>query len=193
MPDESRRAVLCWVGAAVATAGCSARDGGGGEESGTQRPESTTVPPAETTRTPTDREPTPTEPEPEADHAIRVGNDGTEPRTIRVRIVEKASGETVFETTETVDPGVTREVYNLEEANPLGVEEFMIHGRVIDPATAGGNGTAAASAAGDETTAVTTTDTDLRSSSYVETSGCYGDATVIWYGESLGIVFSSIC
>jgi len=161
MTEFTRRSLLAAVGVA-ATAGCLSD--GPAEGSTTIHPGETT---GETPRTESpERETTEESPEtsgdwvthasnrPDPDHAVTLANRSDATETVRVRVVRKATDETVFEATETVDPGVELDRYNVEEADPEGVEPFEIWGEPVES----GESTADAATAEDGDDAETTTD-----------------------------------
>ncbi len=186
VPDPTRRTVLATMGALTA-AGCV-----GGPPAGTP-----------TERSPTDRPPTDTSSPPDgtstggvtpgvnvpdADHGVFVSNQGTQERTVRVRVVREATGEPVFEETRTVSPNTEREVYNLQQANPDGIESFRICGSLADstPTPSAGSTPATTDTAGRP-------DSPRRDCITMRTNACYGTAHVTVQGDgTLGVIYS-IC
>lgn len=67
--------------------------------------------------------------EPDADLAISIENRHDEAHEVEVTVA-RASGDPVFTTTERVEPGAERGIYNLEHADPDGVEAFTIEARM---------------------------------------------------------------
>ncbi len=177
MHPWSRRSLLATLGT-LAGAGCLTDS-----EESPDTPTGTTPAPTTWSQQGSTEQRAETTREPEADHAIRVQNDGTTTRDIAVEVVRADGGTTVFSTVATVAPDEEITLFNLRETNPVGVEAFRIHASVIDT-----DGTATATGS-----SVTTREGTFRASAYLETSECFGDAIVIWYGSSLGVVFSAIC
>lgn len=94
---------------------------------------------------------------PDGDHAVHVENQRNQSMTLTLRVVHEETGEVVHERTWSQSPSGEHEVYNLEQADPDGVERFRV---VLELSG--------------RTEAV-----------HLETSGCYGDAffTVTEQGE----------
>ena len=192
MTEFTRRSLLAAVGVA-ATAGCLSD--GPAEGSTTIHPGETT---GETPRTESpERETTEESPEtsgdwvthasnrPDPDHAVTLANRSDATETVRVRVVRKATDETVFEATETVDPGVELDLYNVKQADPEGIEAFEICGEVVesekptdDPVTTEDSDDPVTTA--ETTTAQTTTTarSDRRDCATIRTSECYANAHV---------------
>ena len=63
---------------------------------------------------------------PDADKAVHVENRWNRSVEIRISVVRAATNETVYEATETFEPGADRDVYSLAEADPDGIESFRI-------------------------------------------------------------------
>ncbi|MFD1597392.1 hypothetical protein [Halobellus rarus] len=157
----SRRSIALVLVAVVLTAGCLGGTPSTGTDSATptQTPTATEMP---GTPTPTP-DPTPGETssgewttteqaseQPDADKAIHVENRWNHSVEIRISVVREATNETVYEETETFEPGADRDVYNLEEASPEGIESFRI----------------------------TATARNSTESVTIETNACYGNAYV---------------
>ncbi|MEF8807079.1 hypothetical protein [Natronomonas sp.] len=102
------------------------------------------------------------EPDPDLDVGIENRSDETQTITLTV---SRESGEIVYEETHAVEPGSDIDVYNLEEADPDGIEEFAI--------TAERDG--------------------QRESATVKTSKCYGNAFVSIAEDGECYVTYSIC
>jgi len=64
--------------------------------------------------------------QPDADKSIHVENRWNQSVEIRIRVVREATNETVYDETETFDPGADRDVYNLAAADPDGIESFRV-------------------------------------------------------------------
>ena len=64
--------------------------------------------------------------QPDADTAVHVENGWNRSVEIRISVVREATNETVYEETEAFGAGADRDVYNLAEASPEGVESFRI-------------------------------------------------------------------
>ncbi|WP_336022127.1 hypothetical protein [Halobellus salinisoli] len=64
--------------------------------------------------------------EPDPDKAVYVENRWNQSVEIRIQVVREATNETVYDETSTFEPGADREVYNLADANPDGVESFRV-------------------------------------------------------------------
>ena len=88
--------------------------------------------------------------QPDADKAVHVENRWNRSVEIRISVVRAATNETVYEETETFEAGADRDVYNLAEVSPEGVESFRI----------------------------TATARNTTESVPIETSVCYGNAYV---------------
>ena len=198
MQNVSRRWLLTCLGVA-STAGCL--EGNPDRRDQTTK-QTTTRSSPEPTDPATEQRQTQTDANPEADHVIRLTNDGSRTRRITVRINRTEDGTTVFETTADVGSDERKAVYNLRKANPLGVEAFKVHAWVIGTTTTDKNSTVTDtthSTGTNSTDPTTCTEQDTTpsgpcySSAYVETNECYGDLTIVWYGSSLGTVFTSIC
>ncbi|MFT4883031.1 MAG: hypothetical protein ACI8U4_000529 [Natronomonas sp.] len=117
-----RRRFLAACGLGIAgTAGCL----DGSIPSGPEN--STDDPPPSPSGTPGDDPPSHedvmNEPDPDLDVGIENRSDETQTITLTV---SRESGETVYEDTHDVAPGSDIDVYNLKEADPDGVEEFVI-------------------------------------------------------------------
>ncbi|MFC6953694.1 hypothetical protein [Halorubellus litoreus] len=75
---------------------------------------------------------------PDPDHRIWVENEAETANQIAVTVtkhVDDGSDEVVHESTEDLDPGGTAYVYNLNEANPDGVERFKVTGETDEQTT----------------------------------------------------------
>ncbi|WP_158057311.1 hypothetical protein [Halorussus halophilus] len=182
MPPLSRRSVLLALGATVSTSGCLS--GTGNEkpseettsESPTTTDTSTTTESTEITET-TTASPTETETystayaseSPEPDHEITATNQSNETRTVHAWIVRDATGERVFEATKELPPGTEAELYNLEQADPDGIESFTICGK-----PKGG-------------------DAQSEDCVTMKTSACYGNAHVTAQDDGSVEIIYSIC
>lgn len=124
---------------------------------------------------------TPAVNEPKADHAVYLFNEGTRERTVRVQVVREATGESVFDETLTVAPDTEREVYNLKQADPDGVETFTICGELAGPTTE------------QEPADTETPEAPVRDCITMRTDACHGTAHVTVQGSGeLGVIYS-IC
>ena len=102
--------------------------------------------------------------DPDPDLPVYVENDHDATHDVTVTITRE-SGETVYDETHEVAPGSDREVYNLREADPDGVESFTI----------------------------TVTMDGTEKSITVETSACYGSAIVAVNEDGELYPYYSIC
>jgi hypothetical protein len=145
-----RRRFLAACGLAVTTtAGCLGPAGGDTPSDGHETPKTDSPPsPSDVSG---DAPPTGEDPmdDPDDDLAVGIENRSNETRTITLT-VSRESGETVYEETHEVEAGTDRDVYNLREADPDGVESFVVTAEI--------DGT--------------------EESATVQTSECYGDAFV---------------
>ncbi|NEU56055.1 hypothetical protein [Halorussus sp. MSC15.2] len=207
MTQKTRRSVLGAVGGSLALGGClSDAPGGDGTEPTTGKPadaEPTTTETATATDTTTGDWIERASKSPDPDHAISLRNEASESRTLRVAVVRRATGETVFETTERVSPGGEFTVYDLRRANPDGVETFEVCAELVGKdgtETAGvvGNATATVGDSDGESVAdagsdATTADSSRRDCATIDTSECYGDAhATVGEDGSLRIIYA-IC
>lgn len=64
--------------------------------------------------------------QPDPDKAVHVENRWNQSVEIRIRVVREATNETVYDETETFEPGADRDVYNLADADPDGIESFRV-------------------------------------------------------------------
>lgn len=121
----NRRRFLAACGLGIAgLAGCLNESAPGDSESPNDTPTSPTGSPDGTPDSdPPSHEDAMNEPDPDLDVGIENGSDETQTITLTVA---RESGETVYEETHDVAPGSDIDVYNLEEADPDGVEEFVI-------------------------------------------------------------------
>jgi hypothetical protein len=119
------------------TAGCvgPASIGDGSESVTSASPVDTATPtPDPDTATKADQSPTETKSvntegasnEPDPDKAVRLENAWNGSAEIRIRVVREATNGTVHEGAYTLDPGEEREVYNLADAEPDGIEPFRV-------------------------------------------------------------------
>jgi hypothetical protein len=159
MPPAKSLAVALAV--LVLTAGCVGPSsiGDGSETPTTERPTDTATPtPDPDTTTGTDGSGTETKAvstegasnEPDPDKRVRLENAWNQSVDVRISVVREATNETVHEGTYTIDPGEEREVYNLADADPDGIEPFR----------------------------VTATARNTTESATVETHACHGDVYV---------------
>lgn len=197
MTELTRRSVLAAAGASLALAGCltEAPDGSGGEKP-TER---TTVRSTPTGRPGTEAGPGETTPgttgdwierasnTPNPDHGVSIENEAAVSATLRVAVVREAAGKAVFETTRRVGPGAEVAVFNLEQADPEGVERFEVCAELV---ASGGTETGSATATTSEepattdesatgtgaSTETTTAETDRRDCATIATNECYGSA-----------------
>lgn len=181
-----RRRVLIATGAsaftAFALAGCL--DGTGGDPTdGTDAPTETlpgsTEPPASTNSkaTATDGTSTTGDPkttrvgssyasnEPNPDHEVIVENDDDVTTTIRVTVTRVETETVVYDERHELQPGASRSVYNLKEANPDGIEPFEVRAR-SDGAT---------------------------DAETIETSSCYGNVIVSRDADGELTVIYAVC
>lgn len=184
MSSPTRRSVLAALGAAVSTAGCLTDAGSEGPADSTA---TTATDP--TTSTPTDLTAT-DDPdttgdwvsqasnEPDPDHSVTLSNEGSETRTVRVRVVREETGEVVFETTRESPPGTEVEAYDLERADPDGIEAFAVCGELVDA---------------DAATTDADGESDARDCATLRTNACHGNAHItVREGGSLRVIYS-IC
>jgi len=189
MTEFTRRATLAAAGVAL-TAGCLSGAGDPADAStttdGTPGSESTPGKTARLTETTTGDWIDHASNSPDPDHAITVDNDADEAKTLRVWVERDATGETVFDRTKTVEPGHEFTAYNLEDANPDGVEAFTVCGELV----------ASDSTAGTLTTTPTertTADAERRDCATVETSECYGRVHVTVQADGTPQIIYAIC
>ena len=64
--------------------------------------------------------------QPDPDKRVRLENAWNQSVEIRIQVVREATNETVHEGTYTLDPGEEREVYNVADADPDGIESFRV-------------------------------------------------------------------
>ncbi|MFA1610565.1 hypothetical protein [Halobellus rubicundus] len=102
---------------------------------------------------------------PDADKAVHVENRWNRSVELRIRVVREATNETVYDETATFEPGADRDVYNVREANPDGIESFR----------------------------VTATGLNATGSVTIETSACYTGAYVEVTDEGELYPFHGIC
>ena len=184
MSRPTRRSVLAALGAAVSTAGCLT-------DAGSESPADSTA----TTATDPTTETATTDPastddpgtagdwiaqasnEPDPDHSVTLNNEGSETRTVRVRVVREETGETVFEETRESPPGTEVELYDLKRADPDGIEPFAVCGELV----------------GADATTDSDGESDARGCVTLRTNACYGNAHVTVRDDgSLQIIYS-IC
>jgi hypothetical protein len=195
MTSTTRRSVLAAVGVGLTSAGCLTDSGGTdpGESTTSKHPtdgtpsttERTTVR-STTNGTTTDDARTTTADgtvhasnQPDPNHRITLNNDSDAARTIRVRVVRTATGETVFVETRELPAGTETEVYTLAAADPDGIEPFRVCGQLVDPAAA--------------TVTTVSDESDARDCETLQTSGCYGHAHVTAQEDDSLQVIYSIC
>lgn len=199
--------MLAAVGVA-ATAGCLTDPGDGpGGESTTTTTTATTVydgttstnqgdtPRTESRERKTTRSTTETTPEdwiehasnqPDPDHDITLANEAAESKTVRLWVERDETGETVFETTETVDPGVEFTVWNLKKASPDGVETFTVCAELVGSSE---STTETKSADAERTT----TASEDRDCAPLHTNECYGNSHVTVREDGTLQIIYSIC
>lgn len=202
MAEKTRRSFLVAVGISLASAGClSDFEAGPGEattENATRTTEGTATSeePAtvETTTDETAAPGTATEARtkyaadsPEPDHSIYLRSDAGESRTVQVRIVREATGETVFETTAEARVG-ERTLYNLRQADPEDVEAFRVCAEVIETKS-----TATETATATPTTESERTDSWRRDCATIRTSECYGSAHITVEADGSPQIIYAIC
>ncbi|UPW00805.1 hypothetical protein M0R88_01565 [Halorussus gelatinilyticus] len=211
MDGLTRRSLLVAVGVGLASAGCLSDAGGpaaGGGTTTSGRPTDATPTDATTTRATekttrgTDGATTDSAADattgdwiaqasnsPDPSHEVTVESDFSGSRRLRVTVVRKATGETVFETTDEFSRG-EHTLYNLKAADPEGVEEFRVCAELLSAGTSTvGNATATVGGA----TAATTTDSPRRDCVTLATNECYGSAHVrLSEDGSMNIIYA-IC
>jgi hypothetical protein len=64
--------------------------------------------------------------QPDPDKTVQLENAWNQSVEIRISVVREAANETVHEGTYTLDPGTEREVYDVADADPDGVESFRV-------------------------------------------------------------------
>jgi hypothetical protein len=177
----SRRSLATAVIAVVLlTAGCLGGTPSSGTESATATPTPTPTPtvtemPGTPTPTP---DPTPGETasatwvgtehaadQPDADKDVSVENAWNRSVEIDLRVVREATNETVYDETLTLEPGEERTVYNLEDADPDGIESFR----------------------------VTATARNTTESVTIQTNACYGNAYVEIQDDGTLYPYYAIC
>jgi hypothetical protein len=102
--------------------------------------------------------------EPNPDHDVGIENQSDEAWTVTLT-VSRESGEVVYEETHEIDPKSDRDVYNLQEADPDGVEAFTVTAEIDGQ----------------------------QESATVETNECYGNAFVAIAEDGEFYVTYSIC
>lgn len=160
----NRRRFLAACGLGIAgLAGCLDESVPGGSESPTDDDDDS---PSSPSGTPDDDPPSHEDAmnEPDSDLAVGIENRSDETQTITLTVTRE-SGETVYEGTHDVAPGSDIDVYNLQEADPDGIEKFVI--------TAERDG--------------------QQESASVETSKCYGEAFVSIADDGEFYVTYTIC
>lgn len=159
----------------LAVPGCIARPGGDTPGDGPST-DPTTDAPSPTPGAVSGPGITPGVNEPKADHAVYLANEGSRARTVSVAVTREATGDPVFEEALTAQPGLESEIYNLNRADPEGVEAFSICARLVAPTP--------------DPTATVGPDRECIT---MQTDACYGTAhiTVLESGELQ--VFHSIC
>lgn len=183
MTEFTRRATLAAAGVAL-TAGCLSGSGDDPSDS-----ESTGGKTTRETETTTSDWIARASNSPDPDHPITVNNEGDEAKTLRVWVERDATGETVFDRTKTVEPGYEFTAYNLEDANPDGVEAFTVCGELV-ASTASATSTAETDSPDTERT---TTDVERRDCATVETSECYGRVHVTVQEDGTPQIIYAIC
>lgn len=162
-----RRTMISMVGATLwstTMAGCLDADTGADDRSPSPTSSPSPTPTSSPSPTPTEAPPSTESNDPDPDLPIHVENRHDATHTIALTVTRE-SGETVHEETYEVTAGADREVYNLDEADPDGVESFEIEA-TMDDRTA---------------------------SATVETSSCYGEAIVAVSEDGELHVTYSIC
>lgn len=194
MNGTTRRSLLAAVGVGLASAGCLSNFEGGPGEARTEdaatteaTTESTATSDESTVKTTTEEittEETGTEAgtryasdSPEPDHSIHLRSAAAESQQVRVRIVREATGETVFEATEEATAG-ERTLYNLRQADPEGVEAFLVCAELVETGTA---------------KTETATASPRRDCATVRTSECYGNAHVTVEEDGSVQIIYAIC
>lgn len=216
MTKLSRRKVLAALGVGVSTSGCLGIVGESQTTERTTKERTTTTSRQTTTGTPTEttattRKETATTTEettvgdwierasntPNPSHRVTIENRSDENQTVHLWVVRERTNETVYEETHTVSAEGELYAYNLEQADPDGVEEFRVCAELVDEeprATTVAAATSSAETA--KTTKATQSSTTTAKSQQCETIAtnvCYGDvhATVQEDG-SLQLIYS-IC
>ncbi|WP_049970346.1 hypothetical protein [Haladaptatus cibarius] len=186
MTDWNRRSILAVVGAVVSTAGCVSDLGGKTTTTPPQTEPTQTATTTKATSETTTEETTlgdwwvKASKEPNPDHSISLWNRGDEQQTVRVRVVRRATDETVFDERYDIGcGGVRRTLYNLKDANPEGVEGFSICAEFVESA-----GTRTTTGNQSETKQTTASDSDATESQSrgcvsISTNECYGDVDLI--------------
>jgi hypothetical protein len=213
--ETTRRSLLAGVGVSLASAGCLSDSGESGEATTrtstqvslrtetteTSTPENpitvTEEPETEagtggtektTTGEPANREATAHASEvPDADHAISLRSEAGETR-VRVWVVREATGEVVFETTETTPIG--GDLYNLREADPEGIEAFRICAELV---RSGGTATESDATESDATESDSGGDTPRRDCQTIRTSACYANVHVTVEDDGSVKIVYAIC
>jgi hypothetical protein len=103
--------------------------------------------------------------QPDPDKRVRLENAWNQSVEIRISVVREATNETVHEGTYTLEPGQQREVYNVADADPDGIESFR----------------------------VTATARNTTRSVTIETSACYGGAYVEVLEDGTLYPYYAIC
>ncbi|MGM0592417.1 MAG: hypothetical protein ACQETI_12480 [Halobacteriota archaeon] len=206
MTNPTRRSVLGLVGGLV-TAGCLADPN---TSSATDTPEPSASPPGTSRRSETPTEPSQNETttlpgdwiaraskRPNPDHGIYLANDATESVRIHVWVVRDETGATVFEETKTVSEGAEIEAYNLNEADPAGVESFTVRAELVHVASSTPESPTTAQATS-TTTSPTTAEPQTETKSdpesvTIETNECFGNVHVTVQGDGSLSVFYAIC
>lgn len=102
---------------------------------------------------------------PASDHPVYLENHGNESAAFDITVVRNATSETVHNQSYVLAPEEVREVYNTDKASPNGIETFEIHWSVRN-----------------ETGQVN-----------IETSQCYGSASVAIMEDGTPFASYSIC
>ena len=157
--NATRRSVIASLGLALA-AGCVGRS-----------PRGTPTSSAPPTTRGTPGRFTPGVNVPDPDHPIYLDNQESEPRRVRVRVEQIATGKLVFDETREIAPGAEVEVYNLEQADPEGVEAYAVCGEAVDRPAIGERGPECVT---------------------IESSRCYGSVHVTVRGDAVDVIYA-IC
>lgn len=180
MRRPTRRSVLAAL-AALPTAGCLTDTGSESPESST---DATTTHDRTTADGTTAADPTTTgdwfthvSNEAEPDHSITLNNESSEARTVRVWVTREETGETIFEETRESPPGTEYELYNLQQADPDGVESFAVCGEFVDA----------------DFTTDADGESDARHCVTLRTDACHGNAHVTVLDDGSLQVIYSIC
>jgi hypothetical protein len=111
---------------------------------------------------------------PDPSKLIVIRNESDEAWRVSVQVVREATSETVYDQTHTVTDGRRTAVYNLEDANPDGVESITVCAELLN-ADQTTNGTTTTNNA----TRTSTPRTEETKCMTTKTSKCHGDVNVV--------------